>query len=159
MPAEESKLESFDESVSAIAEKVRTEQVSEDVTEQAESGTEQQREAELEKIRNELRESYGDTGGSGSNDDDDDDDEEEFDSTAELEPANIEGMQGEASYLETVPEKYQEPVTELVQNAVQGGIVRATAKAQKKNDPYLVDVFHDSLAQLLHQRMQDQGLL
>ena len=160
MPAEESKLESFDESVSAIAEKVRTERIEEGADEQAESGIEQQQEAELEKIRNELRESYGDTGGSGSDDDsDDDDDEEEFDSAAELEPANIEGTQGEASYLETVPEKYQEPVTELVQHAVQGGIVRATAKAQKKNDPYLVDVFHDSLAQLLHQRMQDQGLL
>ena len=160
MPAEESKLESFDESVSAIAEKVRVERVEESAAEQAESGTEQQREAELEKIRNELRESYGDTGGSGSNDDDsDDDDEEEFDSAAELEPAGTEGAQGEASYLATVPEKYQEPVTELVQSAVQGGIVRATAKAQKKNDPYLVDVFHDSLAQLLHRRMQDQGLL
>ena len=159
MPTEESKSESFNESVSAIAEKVRTERVSEDIAEQAESGTEQQREAELEKIRNELRESYGDTGGSGSNDDDDDDEEEEFDSAAELEPASIEGTQGGAGYLETVPEKYQEPVTELVQSAVQGGIVRATAKAQKKNDPYLVDVFHDSLAQLLHQRMQDQGLL
>lgn len=161
MPAEESKLESFDESVSAIAEKVRTERVEESTTEQAESGIEQQREAELEKIRNELKESYGDTGSSGSNDDDsdDDDEEEEFDSAAELEPASIEGTQGEASYLEAVPEKYQEPVTELVQRAVQGGIVKATAKAQKKNDPYLVDVFHDSLAQLLHQRMQDQGLL
>ncbi len=160
MPTEESKLESFEESVSAIAEKVRTERIEESTTEQAESSTEQQREAELEKIRNELRESYGDTGGSGSNDDDDDDDEEEeFDSTAELEPASMEGTQGEANYLEAVPEKYQEPVTELVQHAVQGGIVKAAAKAQKKNDPYLVDVFHDSLAQLLHQRMQDQGLL
>ena len=158
MPVEESKLESFDESVSAIAEKVRTERIEESAVEQAESGMGQQREAELEKIRNELRESYGDTGGSGSNDDDDDE-EEEFDSAAELEPASMEDTQGGASYLETVPEKYQEPVTELVQNAVQGGIVRATAKAQKKNDPYLVDVFHDSLAQLLHQRMQDQGLL
>ena len=159
MPAEESKLESFDESVNAIAEKVRTERVEESATEQTEIGIEQ-READLEKIRSELRESYGDAGGSGSNDDDsDDDDEEEFDSTAELEPASTEGAEGEVSYLETVPEKYQEPVTELVQSAVQGGIVRATAKAQKKNDPYLVDVFHDSLAQLLHQRMQDQGLL
>lgn len=160
MPAEESKLESFDESVSAIAEKVRTERVEEGATEQTESGIEQQREAELEKIRNELKESYGDTG-SGSNDDDsdDDDEEEEFDSAAELEPASMESTEGGANYLEAVPEKYQEPVTELVQRAVQGGIVKATAKAQKKNDPYLVDVFHDSLAQLLHQRMQDQGLL
>ena len=159
MPAEESRLESFDESVSAIAEKVRTERVEESAAEQVESGAEQQREAELEKIRNELKESYGDTGGSGSNDDDDDDEEEEFDSAAELEPANMESTEGGANYLEAVPEKYQEPVTELVQRAVQGGIVKATAKAQKKNDPYLVDVFHDSLAQLLHQRMQDQGLL
>ena len=158
MPTEESRLESFEESVGAIAEKVRAEQGQEDAAEQQESSAEQ-REAELEKIRNELRESYGDTGGGGgSNDDDDDDDEEETDSTANLEPANMEGSEA-ANYLETVPEKYKEPVTELLQTAVHGGIVKATTKAQKKNDPYMVDVFHDSLAQLLHQRMQDQGLL
>ena len=158
MPTEESKLESFDDSVSTIAEKIRSEQTEENAAEQQESIGEQQREAELEKIRAELQESYGDTGGSGSNDDDDDDEEEEVDSAAELQPANLDGTEA-AGYLETVPEKYKEPVTELVQSAVQHGIVQAVRKAQKKNNPYMVDVFHDSLAKLLHQRMQDQGLL
>ena len=129
-------------------------QSGESVIEQQESGTDQQREVEIEKIRTELRESYGDTGGGGS----DDDDEEEVDSTAELKPANLDDAET-TNYLEKVPEKYKEPIADLVQSAVHTGIVKAVKRAQKKNDPYLVDVFHDSLAQLLHQRMQDQGLL
>ena len=153
-------MESFDESVETIAEKIRTKQRQEDAVEQQESDAEQQREAELDKIRAELHESYGDTGGSGggSNDDDDDEEESETDSAADLQPANT-GDEEAKNYMERVPEKYKEPVTDLVQAAVHSGIVGAVAKAQKKNDPYLVDVFHDSLAQLLHQRMQDQGLL
>ena len=162
MPIEESKMESFDESVETIAEKIRAEKGQEDAGEQRENSGEQQREAELEKIRTELQESYGDTGGSGGSNDDDDDDEEEggeeFDSTTKLKPAKI-GDEVVKNYLEKVPEKYKEPVGDLVQKAVHNGITGAVAKAQKKNDPYLVDVFHDSLAQLLHQRMQDQGLL
>ncbi|MCY4577356.1 MAG: hypothetical protein OXB96_02975 [Candidatus Kaiserbacteria bacterium] len=162
MPTEESKLESFEESVSTIAEKVRGEKARENAAEQQEGNAiEQQREAELEKIRTELQESYGDIGGGGGSDDDGDDDdgdEEEFDSTATLQPANLEGTKVE-NYLEKVPEKYREPVTELVQGAVHNGIVGAVKKAQKKNDPYLIDIFHDSLAQLLHQKMHDQGLL
>ena len=160
MPTEESKLESFDESVGTIAEKIRTEQSQESTTKQQESSNEQQREVEIEKIRTELRESYGDTGGSGgsNNNNDDDEEEEEVDSTAKLQPAKLDTAEA-ADYLETVPEKYKEPVTGLVQSAVQGGITQAVRKAQKKNDPYLTDVFHDSLAKLLHKRMQSQGLL
>ena len=159
MPTEESKLESFDESVGTIAEKVRAERGLENTVEQQESNTEQQRELEIEKIRAELRESYGDIGSGGSNDDDDDDDgDEETESAAKLQSANLDEAET-VNYLEKVPEKYKEPITELVQSAVQGGIAKAAAKAQKKNDPYLIDVFHDSLAQLLHQRMQNQGLL
>ena len=155
MPAEESKLESFDESVNTIAEKIRTERKKGDSVEQIEENAEQQREAEIEVIRNELRESYGDIGGTGS---DDDNEDEEVESAADLQPANIDETETD-SYLETVPEKYKEPVADLLQTAVQGGIVRATKKAGKKNNPYTVDVFHDSLARFLHQRMQDQGLL
>ena len=159
MPTEESKLESFDDSVSTIAEKIRSERTEENAAEQQEGVGEQQRDAEMEKIRAELRESYGDTGGSGSNDDDNDyNDDDGVDSTANLQPANLDGTEA-TSYLETVPEKYKETVTEMVQSAVQHGIVQAVRKAQKKNNPYMVDVFHDSLAKLLHQRMQDQGLL
>lgn len=154
MPTEESKLESFDESVNTIAEKIRTEREKGGAIEQAESNVEQKREAELAIIRTELQESYADTGGAGS----DDDNDEEVDSTANLEPANIDKAETE-SYLETVPEKYKEPIADLLQTAVHGGIVRATAKAGKGNNPYTVDVFHDSLARFLHQRMQDQGLL
>lgn len=154
MPAEESKLESFDESVNTIAEKIRTERKKSDSVEQAEESAEQQREAEINVIRNELRESYGDTGGSGDNDDDG----EEGESAADLQPANTDEAETK-NYLETVPEKYKEPIRELLQTAVQGGIVQAVAKVGKKNNPYVVDVFHDSLAQFLHQRMQDQGLL
>ena len=157
MPAEESKLESFDESVNAIAEKIRTEREGDNVAEQIEKNTEQQRETEIAIIRNELRESYGDTGGTGGGDDNEDDNEE-GESAADLQPANIDETETK-NYLETVPEKYKEPIAELLQTAVHGGIVRATAKAGKKNSPYVVDVFHDSLAQFLHQRMQDQGLL
>ena len=160
MPAEESRTESFDESVGIIAEKVRVEQEQKNPPLEQSADTEQQRTMELEKIRNELRESYGDTGGTGDNTDDDSDDTDDDaeDSISALEPANLEGAEA-ANYLTTIPEEYKEPVTELVQIAVQKGITPAITKAQRKNNPYLVDVFHDSLAQLLHQRMQDQGLL
>lgn len=154
MPTEESKLESFDESVNTIAEKIRTERERGDASEQREKGAEQQRETEIAIIRNELRESYGGIGGAG----DSDDEGEEVDGAADLQPANIDESETK-NYLETVPEKHREPIRNLLQDAVHGGIVRATAKAGKKNNPYVVDVFHDSLAQLLHQRMQDQGLL
>ena len=148
MAAEDSKGESFDESVGVIAEKIRAGQESGGSLEKDRGGA-QVRAFELERIRNELRESYG-----GSDDDDDDDVSED------LQPANLDDSgQEKINYLDGVEEKYKEPVAELVQSAVQGGISRAVARAQKKNDPYLVDAFHDSLAHLLHQKMQKQGLL
>ena len=148
MVMEESKKgESFDESVGVIAEKVRVGRESGGPVEK-EGGTEQRRALELEKIRNELKESYGSSDG----------DDEDTSSDEGLQPATLDDPE-KNNYLDGVEEKYREPVMELVQSAVQGGILRATTRAQKKNDPYLVDAFHDSLAHLLHQKMQDQGLL
>ena len=160
MPSEESKNESFDESVGSIAEKVRSERKVER-TETQKNNLEQQREAELDAIRKELRESYGDVGGGGGSDGSDDEssgDDKKDDSIANLTPANLDGKES-ANYLERVPEESKKVVTDLIQSAMDGGIVAAVSKVQKKNDPYFEDVFHDSLAQFLHQRMQDQGLL
>ncbi len=157
MPTEESKLESFDESVNTIAEKIHTERKKNNAAEHRESSTEQQREAELDIIRTELRESYGDTGGTVDSNDKREEDEE-VDSVASLQPAGVDETETK-DYLETVPEKYKEPITELLQTAVHGGIVQAVAKAGKENNPYVVDALHDSIAKFLHQRMQDQGLL
>ena len=145
----DSKSESFDESVAAIAEKIRVGQ--ETHKEAVAADTERQRAFELEKIRNEIKESYG-----GSDDADDD----EEDGVDKLVPASLDDSdKGGDDYLSTVEDGYKEPVMNLVQTAIDGGISRAVSRAQKKNDPYLIDVFHDSLAHLLHQRMQDQGLL
>lgn len=155
MPAGESRQESFDESVAAIAERVRIER-REGVSAEQEVGDDRRREAELKVIRAELRELFGDIGGSG---DDGDGRGEEVDSTDALQPAQLDDTEA-ASYLDTVPERYKEPAVALLQFVAQGGgIAKAVAKAQRKNDPYFVDVFHDSLAQFLHQKMQDQGLL
>ena len=134
MPTEESKLESFDESVSTIAEKVRTEREKSNVAEQKEGNTEQQRETELNIIRTELQESYGDIGGVGDDNSDERETDEEIDSEANLQPANIDETETK-NYLETIPEKYKEPVTDLLQTAVHGGIVRAVTKAGKKKQP------------------------
>ena len=155
MPAKELKPESFDESVNTIAEKIRTEREKSSVVEQSEDGAERQQETELELIRTELKEQYSDTE---STEDGDENRGEGVDSAANLEPAGIDEKEAE-SYLDAVPEKYKESIAELLQTAVHGGILHAVAKAGKKNDPYTIDVFHDSLARFLHKRMQNQGLL
>ena len=150
MATEESRGETFDESVGVIAEKVRSEQEFSSTPESGGFGTERKRALELEKIRNELKESYG-----GSDDDDDDDD-----GTEKLVPAQIDtSLEDGGDYLSAVEDAYKERVMDLVQSAIDGGISRAVTRAQKKNDPYLVDAFHDSLAYLLHKKMQEQGLL
>ena len=132
MVIEESRSESFDESVGAIAEKVRAEQELKNAAEKG-MGSAQQRALELEKIRNELRESYGGSDDDGDDDGDDDDDSGGGGDTEQLQPASLDGSdQKKIDYLDGVEGEYKGQVAELVQTAVQGGISRAVTRAQKR---------------------------
>ncbi len=65
----------------------------------------------------------------------------------------------DGGYLDAVDDGYKEQVAHLVQRAVSNSIPAAIQEAQKKNDPYLMDSFHDSLALFLHQKMRENNLL
>ena len=64
-----------------------------------------------------------------------------------------------SDHLSLVPEAYKGQVSELVTQAVSGGILSAVAAAQKTRDPYLIDLFHDALSSFLHAKMRDASLL
>ena len=63
------------------------------------------------------------------------------------------------SHLDGVDKEYRGQIAEHISRAVNEGIDSALAAVQRENNPYLTDAFHDSLARLLHQKMQDSKLL
>ena len=63
------------------------------------------------------------------------------------------------SHLDGVDKEYRGQIAEHIGRAVNQGIPSALAAVQRENNPYLTDAFHDSLAQFLHQKMQDSKLL
>ncbi len=119
----------FEKNMRGIAEQVRTKETP--------SSSEKKR-GELEHIRRELHETYA---------------------TAEQDGPISPAADPGGGYLDGVDREYREQVASLVSRAVSDGIPAAVTEAQKRNDPYLMDSFHDALARFLHQKMQENNLL
>ena len=133
---------SFNDQLNVIAEKVQQER--EHATEQ---GSERTAAAEREQIRNELRKIQ-----------EEDNKATQTKKTATAAAAAPDHTQYE-EYLNTIDTQYREQVAELVKHATEDGIPAAVKKAQQKNDPYLMDTFHDALTLYCHKKMQDNKLL
>ena len=132
--------EPFSESVETIAERVRINREEED-TDSVDINVIERQSEEVEQIKNELLEAYAA--------------ENDLDISAPVESSET----APATYLDEVDEEYKVVVGDLVQTAVTENIVSAITRAQAKNDPYLMDSFHDALALFLHQKMKEQDLL
>ena len=63
------------------------------------------------------------------------------------------------NHLHNVDEEYKDKIADLVEHAITDGILSAVKEAQKEKNPYLMDMFHDSLARLIQQKMSEQGLV
>ena len=129
-------LESFAEDLEHIAERVKAERESDTTAERVRSSEKE----ELGMIRRTLEETYVGDG------------------VTEVIPPRPSATD-KTDYLDGIEEEYRGPVAEYVQEAITGGIASAIAKAQKENNPYLMDIFHDALAFVVHEKMREQGLL
>ena len=119
----------FHRDLHTIAEKVRTET--------KELPAEQRPTAEMESIRRHLRENH-ETG------------------SEELSRPDTQKANG---HLNDADREDREHIAQLVSQAVNDGIPAAAAEAQKHNDPYLIDAFHDELTHFMHQKMRDNNLI
>ena len=123
-----------------MAESIRTERESPSAERNA-GGEKRDTAAELEKIREKLRMIHA-----------------EHDArTADSRPPGDDAH--DTGHLSAVDEAYRERVGHLVALAIQDGIPAALDSIRKMNDPYLMDAFHDSLAEVLHKKMHANNLL
>ena len=73
-------------------------------------------------------------------------------------PMRQEGT-ADTDHLSGVDEAYREKISSLLEETYSGGIVRAVNRALKENDPFLVDLYHDTMAQEIYQRLTDQDIV
>ena len=133
----------FEEEVRTIAEKIRSPEADEEGTQATEESRDAQKKQNMEQIKMELKGIYG----------------TESDKPTETTIPPPQEKEVKDDYLEGVSEEYKEKTESLLQHAFTNGILPATKAAQKTNDPYLIDLFHDALAHTIHEKIQNLDLL
>ena len=74
-------------------------------------------------------------------------------------PVSREGV-AETDPLADVDEPYREKITDLLDETYTGGgILKAANRALKENDPFLADLYHDTVTRDLHRRLTDENIL
>ena len=131
---------SFNDQLNVIAEKVQQER-----KHASEQGAEHTVSAEREQIRNELRKIH--------------EENNKATQTNQTATATAPDHTQYEEYLNTIDTQYRGQVAELIKRAAEDGIPAAVKRAQQKNDPYLMDTFHDALTLYCHKKMQDNKLL
>ncbi|MDE0243153.1 MAG: hypothetical protein OYG31_00310 [Candidatus Kaiserbacteria bacterium] len=72
-------------------------------------------------------------------------------------PVNQEGGT-DTDHFTDIDESVKKEVTDLVEETLSGGSIAAVAaKAMKKNDPLILDLYHDAMARETHRRFSDQN--
>lgn len=62
------------------------------------------------------------------------------------------------SYAANAPEKVKKEVVTLINYTFKKGLLEGVREAKKK-DPFILDMYHDALAEKLHEEMKRKGLL